>query len=98
MRFGNFFRTIKERGRRVLGQVVGSASKRLRFFNGTVVPTAHKAHKLISDVNKAVQDDKDISQKNKERAGKVSKFSDLGLSKLNEVAEKVNKVNSALAG
>lgn len=68
----------------------------VRFLNSTVVPNARKGVKLIGDVNAQLQQDANVSVKNKERLNKFNKLSELGLQRLSDTNDTVQRVASVV--
>ena len=68
----------------------------VKFFNSTLVPTARKIHGVSKAITNEISTNENLSQKVREKAKKVSDFSDLGISRLQDVQGSVNRVASNL--
>ena len=73
-----------------------AARSGLKFLNGTVIPGAVKANRMISNVSKAVEEDPNISAKYKEKASSATKFAGIGLTRLEKGAESTNRIAKAV--
>jgi hypothetical protein len=73
-----------------------AARSSLKFLNGTVIPGAVKANRLLSNVSKAVEEDPNISKKYKEKVAATSKFAGIGLTKLEQGTESTNRIAKAV--
>jgi hypothetical protein len=73
-----------------------NAQEGVRFYNTTIAPQAKNIHSKVKEVSESLQKDENISAKNKKRLADVSRFADIGLQKVNKVAEVGTKVSNAL--
>ena len=68
----------------------------VRFFNSTLVPVARQIHSVGKAITNEVSSNESIPDKVRQRAKKVSDFSDLGLSRLENVQGSVNRLSKNL--
>jgi len=78
------------------GRLQNGARQSLRFLNGTIVPGAIKAQRTIANVTKAIQEDPNISVKNKARVSNASRLSGIGLERLQGGAQSTNRIAKAV--
>lgn len=92
----SFFRNAGQKFQRFLGGARQHAENGVRFLNGTLIPGAKKAHGIINRVSDTLQQDSNVSEKNRERLKTIQKLSDVGITKLNDTANTINRVKAAI--
>src|SRR5690349_5351865 len=73
-----------------------NVTKGVRFFNSHIVPTAQKAHRIHGVITKELATNPNVPGKVQEKAKKSSAFADLGLTKLTQGQESINRVAGEL--
>lgn len=73
-----------------------NVTKGVRFFNSHVIPAAQKAHRIHGAVTKELSTNPNVPEKVQEKAKKSSAFADLGLTKLTQGQEAINRVAGEL--
>ncbi|KAJ3024993.1 hypothetical protein HDV00_000445, partial [Rhizophlyctis rosea] len=68
----------------------------VRFLNTTLIPWAKKAHSVSKAITNEVSSNETIPEHIRKKAKKASDFSDLGLSRLENVQGSVNRVATNL--
>ena len=68
----------------------------VRYMNTHIVPFARKAHQVTKAIGNEVTTNETIPAHLRKKAEKVSSFADLGLSRLENVQQGVNRVSKNL--
>jgi hypothetical protein len=96
MAFGSWLKTQQGRAKTFFGSTLPTSARNgIRFLNNTVIPSAQRAHRVISDVNETLQKDPTLDKKYKEKSQDLSRLSNIGLTKLNEHTLRLNNVSKA---
>ena len=94
MVFGRLLQKTRTNAAKFFNHTLPNATRSsVRFLNSHVVPTAKRIHGITKAVSDEVTTNKNVSEKFKDRVKKVSSFADLGLSKLEDVQQGVNRVS-----
>jgi hypothetical protein len=94
--FGSWIKTQQARAKTFFGSSLPNAARNsVRFINGTLIPSAQRAHRVISDVNETLQKDPTLQAKYKEKSKELSRLSNIGLTKLNEHSQRLTNVSRA---
>lgn len=94
--FKNWIKNTSDRVNRFIGKTAGHIRTGVTFLNNTILPGATRAHKAITAGSNELQKDANISEKNRERLKSLNKFSDIGLQKLGQTVDTVNRVKAAI--
>ena len=92
MAFKSWVQQKTNQASRFLNKAGGHLRTGVRYLNGTVLPTARRTAKMISDVNQTLQQDANVSVKNKDRLNRFNKLSELGLERLSNTNDTIQRV------
>ena len=81
---------------RFMGLVASGAKSGLNFSNGTVLPGAKRLHGAVQSVSTELQKDPNVSEKNRERLKTLGKLSDVGIQKLSDTTNTINRIHAAI--
>ena len=96
MTFGNWVKSRAQAANRFFAKTGQHLKAGVGFLNNTVLPTASKVHRTITNVSNELQSDRNVSAKNKERLKSLTKLGDVGLQRLKDTTETVNRVHAVL--
>jgi len=93
MAFGRLLQKGKQNVTRFFNSTLpGAARNSVKFMNTTLIPGIRKAHSVTKAIANEVSTNESIPKHIKDKARKASDFSDLGLSRLENVQGSVNRV------
>ncbi len=81
---------------RFMGRVSSGAQSGLNFLNGTLLPGAKRLHGALSAASTEIYRDPNISEKNRNRLKTLNKLSDVGIQRLSDTTDTINRVRSAI--
>ncbi len=91
--FGKYFTKARGHVNHFFGSVLPTAARDgHRFLNDVVLPSAKTAHRYLKIAAEETGKNKDISEKNQKRLEDVSRFADIGLSRVNSIGSTVNNI------
>ena len=96
MTFGNWVKCMAQAANRFFSKTGQHLKSYVGFLNNTIIPTATKVHRTVSNVSDTLQSDKNVSVKNRERLKTISRLGDVGLQRLKDTTETVNRVHTVL--
>ena len=82
--------------RRFMGKVAGGARAGMTFLNGTLLPGAKRLQGAVISASQEIAKDPNISEKNRERLKTLNKLSDVGIQKLTETTDTLNRVRAVI--
>ena len=94
--FSNWVRNKATAARGFLNKAGAHARTSVHFLNHKVIPGVRTLHKKITDVSNELQKDSYVSEKNRERLKNFSKLSDIGLKRLEDTTQTVNRVTAVV--
>lgn len=95
--FGRLIAKGRQNVTRFFNSTLPNATRQgVKFLNNTIIPGARKVHGVTKAIANEVTTNESVPKHIKDKAKKASDFSDLGLSRLENVQGSVNRVASNL--
>ena len=90
--FNQWVKRTAGNANRFFAKTGGHLRAGIGFLHNQVLPAARSAQKKLTDVSNILQQDANVSEKNRERLRNLNRLSDIGLTKLSNVNDTVQRV------
>jgi hypothetical protein len=93
---GNWTRNFGHKANRFFGKVQGYTKEGVKFLNHKILPGARTAHRFLTTASQEIGKDPNVSEKNRDRLNSLSKLADVGIKRLQDTTDTINRVSAAV--
>lgn len=96
MVFAKWLKNTSQKANHFFGRVKGYTREGVNFLNTRLLPAAKTAHRTLTNAASEISKDQNLSEKNRARLSKLSSLADVGIQKLQDTTDTINRVKAAV--